>query len=65
MEQFMSENFVGDMALQWLLNSETPVLDLGLTIEDLMQDLDPGWNNWAPTSPAAAADVAALAAVLS
>ncbi len=53
------------MALQWLLNNETPTLDLGLTIENLMQDLDPGWNNSAPTAPAAAADVAALLAVLS
>ncbi len=39
-------------------------LDLGLTIEDLMHDLDPGWDRWAPTAPAAAADVSALLAAL-
>ena len=52
------------MALQWLLNNESLVLDLDLTVEDLMADLDPGWNNSAWTAPGAAADAAALLAVL-
>jgi len=53
------------MALQWLLNNDSLVLDLDLTIEDLMEDLDPGWNRSAWTSPGSAADVAALVAGLS
>lgn len=50
--------------LQWLLDPDALVIDLDLTIDDLMHDLDPGWNAGSWTSPAAAADVAALAAVL-
>ena len=40
-------------------------LDLGLTIEDLMHDLDPGWDKWSWTAFADAADVSALLAGLS
>ena len=52
------------MALQWLLNNDSLVLDLDLTIEEVMADLDPGWNSSAWTAPGEAADVAALLAVL-
>ena len=41
-----------------------PALDLDLTLEDLMHDLDPGWDSWTWTGQAAAADVAELLAVL-
>ena len=51
------------MTRQRLL-SNPPAIDLGLTIEDLMHDLDPGWDSWTPTDQAAAADVAELLAVL-
>jgi hypothetical protein len=47
-----------------LLPEIIPPLDLDLTIDDLMHDLDPGWDHWTPTAPAAAADLAALVAVL-
>ena len=53
------------MSRQRLLTDSWPVLDLGLTMEDLMRDLDPGWDSAAWTSPGAAADVAALLAALS
>lgn len=45
--------------------SETnPLIELDLTIEDVMHDLDPGWDGWTWTGQAAAADVAELLAVL-
>ena len=52
------------MAREKKLMEVPPVLELDLTIEDLMEDLEPGWNKWSPTSQAAAADVAALLAAL-
>jgi hypothetical protein len=41
-----------------------PAIELDLTVEDLMHDLDPDWERWTPTGQAAAADVAELLAVL-
>ena len=52
------------MTRQRFLSNDPPTLDLGLTIEDLMHDLDPNWDSWSPTDQAAAADVAELLAVL-
>lgn len=39
-------------------------VDLDLTIDDLMHDLDPGWDRWTPTAQASAADLATLLAAL-
>lgn len=47
-----------------LLPETIPALDLGLTIEDLMDDLDPHWDSWSPSDQAAAPDLAELLAVL-
>lgn len=52
------------MARQRFLSGPPPALDLGLTIEDLMQDLDPNWDAWSWTGQAAAADAAELLAVM-
>ena len=52
------------MTRQRLIPDPVPALDLGLTIEDLMHDLDPNWDSWTWTGQNAAADVAELLAVL-
>ena len=52
------------MTAQPVLPETLPALDLDLTIDDLMHDLDPGWDHWTPTSQAAAADLASLLAAL-
>lgn len=52
------------MARQRFLSDTPPALDLDLTIEDLMHDLDPNWSAWTWTGQAAAADAAELLAVL-
>ena len=52
------------MARQRFLSDNPPTLDLGLTVEDLMHDLDPNWDNWTSTGQAAAADAAELLAAL-
>ena len=46
------------------LLDDPPAIELDLTVEDLMHDLDPGWASWTGTGQAAAADVAELLAVL-
>jgi hypothetical protein len=52
------------MARTRILSEIVPAIELDLTVEDLMHDLDPGWDNWTWTGQAAAADVAELLAVL-
>ena len=52
------------MAGRWWIDVAWDSLDIGLTLEDVMRDLDPGWDAQAGTAPAEAADVAALLAVL-
>lgn len=52
------------MTRRRFLSDTLPALDLDLTVEDLMHDLDPGWDTWTWTGQAAAADVAELLAAL-
>ena len=47
-----------------LLTENLAAIDLDLTIDDLMHDLDPGWDQWTPSSQSAAADIAPLLAAL-
>ena len=53
------------MTRSWMLDETRDDIDLGLTLEDVMRDLDPGWLASPSTAAASAADVAALLAVLS
>ena len=47
-----------------LLTETLPAINLDLTIDDLMHDLDPGWDHWTPSAQSAAADLAPLLAAL-